>query len=134
MEVKNCKECGRLFNWMNGPKICPACVKKVEDKFQEVKEYVRNNKGASLEQISEDNDVAIKQIKQWVREERLVFAEDSMVGIDCELCGKMIRTGKYCNECKDKVQNNLATGIKQKPKVEPKKPVKDNPRMRFLDK
>ncbi|MCR5667035.1 MAG: flagellar protein [Eubacterium sp.] len=134
MEVKNCKECGRLFNWMNGPKICPSCVRKTEDKFQEVKEYIRNNKNASLEQISEDNEVSVKQIKQWVREERLVFAEDSPVGIDCEICGKMIRSGKYCNECKDKVQNNLATGIKEQPKIEPKKPTKDSPRMRFLDK
>ena len=37
MEVKNCKECGRLFNYMGGAPLCDGCRKKLEQKFQEVK-------------------------------------------------------------------------------------------------
>ena len=25
MEVKNCKECGRLFNYMGGAPLCDGC-------------------------------------------------------------------------------------------------------------
>ena len=134
MEVRNCKGCGRLFNYLGGPPLCPACVADLEKKFVEVKEYIRNNPQASVNQVSEDNDVSTKQIKQWIREERLAFTDDSPVGIECENCGAMIKTGRFCDACKSKLQNNLMSAIDKPKKVEPKKPVRDGERMRFLEK
>ena len=134
MEVRNCKGCGRLFNYLGGPPLCPACVADLEKKFVEVKEYIRNNPQASVNQVSEDNDVSTKQIKQWIREERLAFTDDSPVGIECENCGAMIKTGRFCDACKSKRQNNLMSAIDKPKKLEPKKTVRDGERMRFLEK
>ena len=75
MEVKNCKGCGRLFNYMGGAPLCDACRKKLEEKFQKVKQYLDDHPDASVNQVSEDNDVSVKQIKQWIREERLSLSE-----------------------------------------------------------
>ena len=44
MDVRNCKMCGRLFNVLNNERICPACQKKLEDKFHEVKEYLEEQR------------------------------------------------------------------------------------------
>ena len=134
MEVKNCNGCGRLFNYMGGAPLCDGCRKKLEQKFQEVKQYLDENPNASVNQVSEDNDVSVKQIKQWIREERLAFTDDSPVGIECENCGAMIKTGRFCDACKSKLQNNLMSAIDKPKKVEPKKPVRDGERMRFLEK
>ena len=30
MEVMNCRNCKRLFNYITGPMICPACKDKLE--------------------------------------------------------------------------------------------------------
>ena len=57
MEVKNCKRCGRVFNVLSGEDICPVCKKSVEEEFAKVKEYVLENKGASVEKVAKDNDV-----------------------------------------------------------------------------
>lgn len=134
MEVKNCRNCMRLFNYLNGPQLCPACIRKLEEKFAEVKEYLEENRGATMQQIAEDNDVSIKQIKQWVREERLYFSDDSPYGIDCEICGKMIKSGRYCNECRGKVTNNLQSAIKKKPApVQNHRMVSEKDKMRYLD-
>lgn len=134
MEIRNCKECGRLFNYINGRPICQACKEKLENKFHEVKEYIRQNPGASIQQVSDDNEVSVKQIKQWVREERLCFSDDSPISLDCENCGAQIKTGRFCPACMAKLQNNLQSAIR-KPKVEVahKSPVRDGERMRFLD-
>ncbi|MCR5677752.1 MAG: FeoC-like transcriptional regulator [Agathobacter sp.] len=133
MNVTNCRGCGRLFNQLNNEKLCPACVKELEDKFQEVKEYLNEHPNASMNEVSKENDVSTKQIKQWVREERLVFAEGSLDGIECEKCGKLIKTGRYCDECKANLTNTLMSAI-DKPKVEaPKKKERTKERMRFLD-
>lgn len=134
MEVRNCKNCKRLFNYLGGEQICPACKDELEKKFTEVRDYVWDNKNATMEQIAEANDVSVKQIKQWIREERLVFTDDSAMGIECENCGAIIKSGRYCEKCKAEMSNNLSSVIKkpEKPAPAPKKK-KDGERMRFLD-
>ncbi|MDF2821739.1 MAG: hypothetical protein K0R15_2180 [Clostridiales bacterium] len=136
MDVRNCKNCGRIFNFVGGMGICPICTKEVEDKFQDVKKYIRETPKASLTQISEDNEVSLSIIRKWIKEERLIFTADSLVGIECESCGTMIRTGKYCERCKQEIANTMGNAY-QKPQVEPEKPVfktSTENRMRFLDK
>ena len=132
MNVSNCKSCGRLYNVISNTRICPDCQRKLEEKFQEVKEFLKENPFANIDVLSKECEVSVKQIKEWVREERLVFAEGSMDGIECEQCGKLIRTGKYCDECKVKITNNLRQGINAPAKAEPVKKERERDRMRFL--
>ena len=96
MDVRNCRMCGKLYNYIGGPYrgLCPDCVRKMEDKFEEVKEYINENGTATISQVSADCEVSVKQIEKWVREERLCFAADSPIGIACEKCGKMIKSGR----------------------------------------
>lgn len=134
MNVSNCKSCGRLFNVISSTRICPNCQQKLEEKFQEVKKYLSENPFANIDTLSQECDVSVKQLKEWVREERLVFAEGSMDGVECAQCGKLIRTGKYCDECKVKITNNLRSGITAPVKKDPVKKDPEKDRMRFLQK
>ena len=133
MEVKNCKGCGRLFNYLQGPPLCPACTADLENKFQQVKDYLRENPKAQLNQIAEDNEVSVKQIRQWVREERLTFTEESQITLDCENCGAPILTGRFCDRCRTSLQNELNGAIKRPVRRETQKQTRDRERMRFLD-
>ncbi|MCR4924566.1 MAG: flagellar protein [Lachnospiraceae bacterium] len=134
MNVRNCKKCGRIFNYISGQPICPQCKKDMEDLFQKVKEYIQDNKGASVREVSEECEVDEGQIRQWVREERLVFSDATAAGIVCESCGTPILTGKYCDKCKGALINNLNGAIKKPEAPVIKKKEKESPRMRFLDK
>ncbi len=129
MEVRNCRKCGNLFEFMGNP-ICPNCVKQMEEKFQEVRKYIRDNPGASMPMVSEETDVPMQQIKKWVREERLSFSKDSNVSINCEQCGRPILTGRYCPECKKNMANSLNNlYVTTAP---PKIKKSSNAKMRFL--
>ncbi len=131
MEVRNCKNCGRMFNYIGTP-LCPTCEKELENKFLEVRKYVREHKEASITQVAEENDVSVNQIKRWVRQERLAFTDASQVGLECENCGAMIRTGRFCDNCKAKMTNELSSTIKKGAAVQQPKQ-KESARMRFLD-
>ena len=131
MEVKNCKGCGRLFNYMGGAPLCDGCRKKFEQKFQEVKQYLDENPNASVNQVSEDNDVSVKQIKQWIREERLSLSEASLDGVTCEHCGRPIRTGRFCEKCKAAMANSFANSIEKPKPLEPQKKERDGNKMRL---
>lgn len=136
MEIITCKSCGRLFNYLAGPRVCPNCQKKIEDKFVEVKKYIRENPHADISTISTDMEVSVAQIKRWIREERLTFSPDSPIGIECEGCGTTIRTGRFCDKCKNQISTGLrdAAGLNEKPKVSAP-PVRktEKSKMRFLD-
>ena len=53
MEIVSCKECGKLFNFIRGQRVCPACSRKLEDKFMEVKKYVREHPNVDVKELSE---------------------------------------------------------------------------------
>lgn len=136
MNVRNCRKCGRVFNYIMGQTMCLACRDALEGKFKEVKEYVQKNRGCGINDVAEACDVDPGQIRQWIREERLEFTEDSMIGLACEICGASIRTGRYCDKCKAATLNGLNNVVRQaqasrQPQQTSTNP-KDNPRMRFL--
>ena len=51
MNVRNCKKCGKIFNYVTGYPICPTCKSALEEKFHEVKQYIYDNEIATLKQV-----------------------------------------------------------------------------------
>lgn len=130
MELKNCRNCKKLFNYITGEPLCNGCKSAMEEKFQVVKEFVRENPGMNINEVAEECDVTVKQIKRWVREERLAFSDDSLVGLDCERCGKMIHSGRFCNDCAGGLKNAFNEAYKKETQG-PRKTA--GGKMRFLE-
>lgn len=131
MAIKNCKRCGKMYNYIAGDPICPECKEAREAKFQQVKKYVQDNKQASIPEIVRECDVDQKLINQWIREERLFFADDSPVKINCEKCGCQIATGRFCDKCKKDTANvfNNASRRPEAPKADDGGGATGGPRM-----
>ena len=133
MNVRNCRKCGTLFNYVSGPPICPACREKLEEKFQEVKTYISDNKGAGIHEVAEACEVEISQIQQWLREERLELSSDSPLYLNCESCGTPIRSGRFCEKCTLNMTRSLQNVLKaNKPAPRHEKNDGEGPKMRFL--
>ncbi len=136
MNVRNCRNCGRIFNYITGTIICPGCKDALEAKFQEVKEYVREHRGAGIAEVAEACDVDAAQIRQWLREDRLEVTEDSAIFLTCEGCGAPIRSGRFCEQCQGAMTKGFKDIIRNsRPETTPtpiKKDPKSDGRMRFL--
>jgi len=111
MNIKNCKKCGKMFSYAFGPIICSDCLSEQEEIFQRAKKYVQDNKGCDIQELADNVDVDVQQIRQWIREERLQFSEDSPIRIACESCGAMIRSGRYCDVCKNNMARSMGSSI-----------------------
>lgn len=134
MDIRNCRNCGNIFNYLTGPIVCPACKESLEAKFQEVKQYIEEHPGVGIRQVSDACDVETSQIQQWLREERLEVTENSAIYLNCESCGAPIRSGRYCDKCRNALKNGFQSAIRssqQKPEPEKKKTDEKN-KMRFL--
>ena len=100
----------------------------------EVKSYIWEHANATIPEVAEACDVSQNQIQQWLKDERLQLAEGSSITLFCESCGAAINSGRFCEKCKNSMANQLNESIRkpEAPKPQPKKDVKDNPKMRFL--
>ena len=137
MEVRNCRGCGKLYNYIGGPyrNLCPNCIEKIEEKYLEVKEYIQDHHNATMTEVAEECDVSTRQIEQWVREERLYFSDDSPYGIGCERCGKIIKTGRFCDSCRNDMANTFQNAYQKKeaPKPKSSRVTSERDKMRYLD-
>ena len=108
MDVRNCKRCGKVFTY-RGMNLCNECFEKEQVDFQKVKDYLEENPGATLMEVSLNTGIDLRTINRFLREGRLeaegVILNDS--DITCEQCGKPIGSGRYCEDCLRKLQNEL---------------------------
>lgn len=131
MEVKTCKRCNKLFQYLTGPVICNVCKQEEETIFIQVKEYIREHKGATIEEVSHETGASIALIEKFLKQGRLEVIEGSPIEITCERCGVRITTGKYCNKCRERLASALGGVTKD---MRPSQEVEDNKaRMRFLN-
>jgi hypothetical protein len=79
--VETCRECGRLFGFL--PRgICVECQDLREQRFQAVKEYLRDNPGASVLQTATVTDVEEGLIVGWIREGRLQYSGQDVAQLE----------------------------------------------------
>lgn len=108
-EVKNCKKCGKIFTYIGGAPICQACRQLDEDDFRRIKDYLYDNPKSSVTQVSVDLDISVEKIKRFLKDGRLeITGEDGNMILECENCGKSIKSGRHCPDC----ERNLASGLK----------------------
>ena len=113
-DVRNCRRCGKIYNYIGGIPICPVCKDEDEVHFKSVKEYLYKNPGATLSEVSTVLDISVEKIKGYLKEGRLeiVSNEGNMI-LECETCGKAIRTGRFCNECSSGLAKDMKSTASQ---------------------
>ncbi len=107
MKINACEKCHKLFESSTSERVCPNCKLQIELKFKVVRNYIRSNKGAGLDEVSSKCGVPTSQLLKWIREERLYFDEASNIAIPCMNCGDLIKIGKYCPKCKTEMKREL---------------------------
>ncbi|MCM3128297.1 MULTISPECIES: TIGR03826 family flagellar region protein [unclassified Paenibacillus] len=107
MNVGNCPRCGKLYV-LNMLEACPSCLKEVEQQYYECVEYLRKEKGANIQQLSDDTGVSIKQITKFIKEGRISVKDAPNLTYPCEVCGTFIREGHMCDGCRARLTKELA--------------------------
>ncbi len=132
LRVVNCRKCGKLYSKVDTARFCPVCMKALEDKYLEVRQYIRENEGTSIVEVAREKDVSVEQIREWIREERIELSSPGDPELTCLSCGTPVKTGRYCERCKDKMVNTLK-GVYVQKQPEAREGVKPTgEKMRYL--
>lgn len=95
-----CAECGGIMVFKGvGEYECEDCGGLAYDDYGTVRNYIEKHPGATSAQVSEATGVTQKSIRDMLKEERLEIAPNSNAFLTCEICGKPIRSGRYCPRC-----------------------------------
>ena len=112
MGLQNCKKCGRLFNRTINDN-CQVCVKEEEEAFFTVRDYLRENKRASANEVADGTGIELSLIVKFIREGRLSTVDNPMLSYPCDACEEPITNGRYCKPCKEKLSKGLQTSKDQ---------------------
>ena len=104
--------------------ICDSCVKEVDQKFEEVRAYVKEHPNRSIKEVSEVCNVSVKSILRYIREGKLEATTGMHGEVTCSKCGVPITSGRICKKCIAEMGQQVAS---MKPGTEEQKG--DNMRM-----
>lgn len=111
MQVKQCRNCGKLFNSL-GRSVCLECEEELDRQFRRVRDYLYDHPNADIAQIVKQTEIPERTILQFLREERLSLQGGSADGaLVCEQCGKPIPSGKICVACRERLSSLLESKL-----------------------
>ncbi|WP_372998419.1 TIGR03826 family flagellar region protein [Lutispora sp.] len=106
-ELRNCIRCGKVFAYTYNP-VCNKCLEQEEEEFKRVKEYIYENPGSTVFEVSDATGISVEKIMKFLREERLELSSDNTnLLLECESCGRPIKSGRYCEECKNQIASEM---------------------------
>lgn len=108
--LRNCRRCGKLFVYTGRP-ICGNCIEQDEQLFKTVREYIEKHPRSTTFEVAEALDISIDKILQFLREGKLELSGDNVnMILECERCGRPIRTGRFCPECSADIEAEFKKG------------------------
>ncbi|EFM09024.1 Flagellar operon protein YvyF [Paenibacillus curdlanolyticus YK9] len=106
MNLDNCPRCGKLYA-KNLRDLCPACIKDLDQQYELCATYLRENRGATIYEVSESTEVSIAQITRFIREGRISLMDMPNMGYPCEMCTNTIREGNLCESCRSRLTKDI---------------------------
>lgn len=110
LNVRTCSLCSKMYKYKGNP-ICPACLKRLDDDYVIVRDYLYDHPQAGIQELAEETEVDEKIILQMIRMGRIEFAEGVDTGIHCTSCGRPITGGTMCDSCKKKMSETLRSAL-----------------------
>ncbi|GGK36185.1 hypothetical protein GCM10010965_31450 [Caldalkalibacillus thermarum] len=107
-QLDNCPRCGALFV-RTTRKVCPQCHEEIERQYRIVYDFLRQkeNREATIYETSEKTGVSVAQIKEFIRQGRLQLKNLPNMGYPCETCGTLIREGRLCPSCRERLMAEI---------------------------
>lgn len=105
--LTKCKQCGRLFLRTEADELCSQCTDKGNSLLHEIKAFLDQHRDSSLEQISQNFDIAVEEILRFFKEGKLELKGELTGILRCEHCEQGIASGRYCEACAAKMSLSL---------------------------
>ena len=95
-----CKVCHMMLNRRrDGYYQCPSCNSLYRDNLMKTKEFLLKNPDASFEEICEGAFVSEDDLNFFLDNGMISIPDTNKNFSKCKYCGRVIVSGRYCNNC-----------------------------------
>ncbi|MGG5255325.1 TIGR03826 family flagellar region protein [Neobacillus sp. SM06] len=110
-ELVNCPNCNEIFVKSKFRDVCPKCWKQEEEDYNTVYQFMRKreNRAATIEQVVRQTGVKEELVLKFIKKGRIQITHFPNLGYPCDRCGRIIRTGKLCENCTAELREDLQT-------------------------
>jgi uncharacterized OB-fold protein len=114
MSIRNCPECGRLFQYVF-KNICPNCINREESDRAIIRTFLQEHPKTSIPEISEITGVHTKVVIRMLKDGRLeaICRENNIMLLDCERCGEPVTDGRFCQKCRESLSQVFGKMVEQ---------------------
>ena len=108
MALVECKLCRRIYNGFEGQRICANCIRRLEEIYGHVHEYMRDNqdKNFDLETLADEMDISPVDIQALVD---LGYIERDMQTYSRDKKGSRQKLAEAINAEAEKLKRNITT-------------------------
>jgi flagellar operon protein (TIGR03826 family) len=110
MDIRNCKRCGKVFNYVGVASVCAECAQREQEDFQKVREYLFAHPNSTTLEVTKATGIDPKVISRLLKEGRLL-ADNIQISdseeLRCEKCGQAIGKGRFCEKCVSEMKNEF---------------------------
>ena len=108
MALSECKLCRRIYNGFEGQKICAACVRRLEDIYGRVHEYMRDNENRDfdLDTLADEMEISPVDIQALVD---LGYIERDLQTYSRDRKGTRQKLAEAINGEVEKLKRNITT-------------------------
>ncbi len=110
MPLSNCRRCGTLFS-AGSIHFCPECIKKEDESLREASDWIRDNPGRTINDLSEGTGIKLRQILKWVRQKRITLGDKIDASL-CKRCGELVFSEVLCDRCKLSLSHDINQEIR----------------------
>jgi len=101
MDIRNCKRCGKVFNY-TGVSLCGECAQQEQEDFEKVRAYLFEHPNSTTIEVTNATGIDPKVISRLLKDGRLLADNVQATNggeFKCEKCGQTISRGRFCEKC-----------------------------------
>jgi flagellar biosynthesis component FlhA len=83
-------------------------MKDMDAQCEKCINYLKENRGCTIQELSEATEVPVNQIIRFIHEGRISIANSPNISYGCEVCGAPIRSHTMCEACRQKLSKKIA--------------------------
>lgn len=108
MPLNECKLCRKIYNGFEGQKICPACVRRLEEIYGRVHEYMRDNadKDFDIDTLADEMEISPVDVQALVD---LGYIERDLQTYSRDKKGSRQKLAEAINGEVEKLKRNITT-------------------------
>ncbi len=133
-KLRTCRKCKAYLHENSLHDYCPSCYKKVEEVFEQIRQYLREYPGATSFEIEQRLGIPMHVVNNFVKDGRLIEIDNPYLNLECQRCGCLLLSAhhKYCPTCELEMLRELQ-GAKEKLEGSEAPKIKETGKMRFRE-